>query len=550
MLKRYADSPDELYDSHQHFVRVLGEVEAILEPHVVRKTPITPLTNPSAPAVAPISATPVDARLVNRFAELNCAAHDQDTADEDELETIHILTPATTALTRPSSDARFAPERDRLEALGEVLDFLLRVREVRQEIQALWKRYRDGDVDLIPASVATNTALERIRLSYNVLSPILAAMFEDDPDRIVSSMVRFVSKVGPVHFDPDRSLKDLHADEVDALEAHELCLSPALILLDDVIPYHIKGLLYSEDGIDYAEVYDDSVGSDESLFRRWRNSEILIGDAFPQYLAVLMAGTDVLPERFAKFNVSPFLHDEMALEMARFDQREQWSLLGLVHAQIYADIALSAGRSATQRASAELKRGAKDMLNRLERAGFDVKKPMHPDFWVNGPVYAQLLILLITRLKPWSHPTTNPVGEIIRAYNEDIMFSMDLAPQPDTGGLFVDYSPMFCGLQLLSMQLDLRVRTGMSYALITCSRPAPTCTTPPECTPRIHSRPSLRPLMRAPSRRARARRPTRRYMPGRSWTTQLGCMAAGRSLRGTSRRRTSTWRTRCSSRRG
>lgn len=444
---------------------MLLKVRAILGPLVSSKPLVPPDRLQNTPATRnPVAdeTAPKEIPLENRFAELSCETEDLVDPEDDMLDASDIPEPPTAASAPASSKPRFAPEQDRLEALGEVLDFLVLVRDLREEIQALWRRYRDGEVELIPASVATNTALEQIRLAYNVLAPVLAAHFDDNPEKIVPAALRFISRIGPLKFDPNRRLEDIKPKELEALAVHELCLSPAMLMLYRDVSFHFTGILHSLDGIDHAGVYDDAVGADAHLFRRWRNNGILMGEAFLQYLAVLSAGTDVMGDSpmFAELNVNPFLSDEMALEMSRFDQRGEWSLLGLVHAQIYADIILSAGREAGRRASVELKSGARHLLDRLERAGCDPRHYTHPDLFMKGPPYAHLIAIAGIRLKPWSNPDTNPVHEEIKAYNEEILYDLDLPAVPDTSGRFVDYSPMFCGLQLLSMQLDLRRRTA------------------------------------------------------------------------------------------
>ena len=161
--------------SHEHFVSVLEEDESILSASKDEET------KRAGPAEAKSASGPAEAdghnvyrgNIANRFATLSVdsntgdvGADDEDDDKDDDDAEIVLPDPRgpSEVITRWHGPKRlFAPLLTRVDGLYTVLEFLHEVCTMRQHLKSVWQAYAAGKIDLVTASVTTNTGLETLQ---------------------------------------------------------------------------------------------------------------------------------------------------------------------------------------------------------------------------------------------------------------------------------------------------------------------------------------------------------------------------------------------------
>ncbi|KAK8254163.1 hypothetical protein IWZ00DRAFT_569271 [Phyllosticta capitalensis] len=152
-LARMRPGAESSYENHSYFVGVLERVKEVLAPLMPVRT--TPKPKPGAePSADDVS---------NRFEKLKVEEPSQE----------FLNAPDVVIPERPIPEFE-AEQLDNLDEVNTVfLLFLEDLRQIREVINNLWKRYEDGTYGLVALSLATNTAVDFARALENDLFPLL-----------------------------------------------------------------------------------------------------------------------------------------------------------------------------------------------------------------------------------------------------------------------------------------------------------------------------------------------------------------------------------------
>ncbi|WVF69661.1 hypothetical protein IAT40_004440 [Kwoniella sp. CBS 6097] len=316
-----------------------------------------------------------DASWTNMFAELDL--QDDDQYEAENLPDIFVPEPSGP----PPATARitFAPEPDLDDLVIRMLAFFEDMHDIRDEIKALWNRYKSGEIDLITASVTTNTALELLRSSHDDVVKTILPAFDNDLGYLLAVILNLLTSVisgtstGRIEYEVITPPLYQHLDDSDIARTavYDHLLYPLVQMLggmrhlikDGVVPVYKPG---------HYGTYDPKVKFFDLRFsQRWHQTLIVMSETFTDYFILTVIGkqSNALPSSPVIGNESPtnlFFIDEIAKEMDRFANTKDLSLLIMIYCQVFIDINFVMGPSA-DRGSRELKQGASNMLSTLVR---------------------------------------------------------------------------------------------------------------------------------------------------------------------------------------
>lgn len=208
-LKRFLLVPDGLTKTHEFFIKILRQVYTILQTH--RDTPWLDLpvgVDPNDEAAVAAWHASVQANVKpprNYFATL--AELDEAAAEHsEELPDIQLPVVPRAADSHTSAEKVLCDlEEDMQSAAMELLVFISDMTDVRSYIKTLWTDYRDHKIDLLTASVTSNTALELLRRPHDEVmarvGPLLSVPGVPSMAGILLMMVNYLSQFqkGPHH---------------------------------------------------------------------------------------------------------------------------------------------------------------------------------------------------------------------------------------------------------------------------------------------------------------------------------------------------------------
>jgi hypothetical protein len=152
--RQFAETSDPSNESHRYFVDILIDVRRSSERVATAYNNMDPITTH------------------NQYSELSGDDSEDDAEDVPDID-----------LPRVSSSmphSTFEPQMLRLEAAWAIVMFLGDMERVRRYIEALWKDYKAGDVDLITAAVTTNTAIDLLQKPHDELMQRVMPVFNND----------------------------------------------------------------------------------------------------------------------------------------------------------------------------------------------------------------------------------------------------------------------------------------------------------------------------------------------------------------------------------
>ncbi|OCF45729.1 hypothetical protein I317_00216 [Kwoniella heveanensis CBS 569] len=367
-LRRFFENPDASTFTHAHFISVLANVRTIFsEYRAGRQKPSSAPSN-----IGHDNAEPTDAAWTNMFAELALEADDDN--GPENLPDIFVPEPSGPAR-GPTTRLKFVPQPDREELVIRMLAFFEDMHNVRDEIQALWNRYKIGEIDLITSSVTTNTALELLRASHDdIMKTILPAFDNNLPMLlgVVYNLLYTMIRGTGYHMDGLPLFKHLSDSDVTRTAIFDHLLIPLLqilggmsdLIVDGRVPVYRPG---------HFGTYDPCLDFHNLPFtRRWDQSLILMSETFTDYFLLAAIGErrgDALPSAPIiddDTHTNIFFIDEIALEMNRFSRTKEVSLLVMIYCQIFIDVNFTLGKS-VDRGLKALKQGASDMISTLKR---------------------------------------------------------------------------------------------------------------------------------------------------------------------------------------
>lgn len=138
--------------SHQYFIGILVQIRGIFERVNSTLDPSDPITTQ------------------NQFTELSSDESEDNAEDVPDIDIPRVA----------SSNLSFEPEMVMMEAINAIVMFLGDMERTRVYLGALWRDYKSGKIDLITASVTTNTAIQIMQRPHDKLMKRVMPVFGDD----------------------------------------------------------------------------------------------------------------------------------------------------------------------------------------------------------------------------------------------------------------------------------------------------------------------------------------------------------------------------------
>ncbi|KAI9091296.1 hypothetical protein DFS34DRAFT_329689 [Phlyctochytrium arcticum] len=295
--------------THWNFIEVLQNVADMLRPLCPRNVEATEPVQDAANADETVT-------LENKFALLDF----EDLPDElaiDESSPLSSSLPAAYEIDHQEYDV----EEDDSEVFFSVYCLFKDLANIRAFIQDLWKEYKAGKVDLVTASVTTNTALEMIhdlQEDFTTLHPLI----EDYASARDILYLSVALRRGEHPNSTTNTSGDFNPRMVDVLEFLYIPAQSYLETLSQVIQPKTCPIYNGQYGY-----YDPSNASSGLTYdqRCWEDRRLLM-EIMPEF--VLMANMDI------DFPVE----DVLSAEFARFAKTKELSLALIFGTQVFLDI--------------------------------------------------------------------------------------------------------------------------------------------------------------------------------------------------------------------
>ena len=433
------------YGRHAHFIGVMEEVESVLR-------------NSLFGDCGDDDDKDRFNKLVNHLATLQSSDDPRQGIEEPDIDLPEAPRPGGIGA-RLKPKRTFVPETTEDDALFAILAFFDDFSSVEAYIVETWNAYLDEEIDLITASVTTNTALELLRgphedLVKNVF-PAFYPSYEDKDMAKVISLVCIVVNAGQTE-SPQFQLPryDKLGPEAHTLKSlYSKFLIPNLQILsgmsdvikDGYMPLYRPGFLGT---FDPTFGLDQEAGTDEVALdfqTQWQNSKVLLCETFLEYMMLLTSGRKMAkkPNQQGVDTVgfegdNAFFFDEMAVEMDQFVKTKQPTLLLLMHSQVFIDVNI-AMQGTTGRANQEMRKGVTEMLDSLRRRSL-YESEIPPSTWPTEN--EEITGYFQTELERWL--TVDPIRVIKKHVHGAV---------GDTPSAFFDRSPILCGLMLFKFRL-------------------------------------------------------------------------------------------------
>lgn len=448
-LKRFLPQPDLSTVSHQFFINVLRDVGTIFKDY-----------RDNSQGGKNSSRGSEEMEVQNRYAFLSeeLAADfnkpGNEEASEESVPDISLPAPETAPGLRISAmQVNFALEETLEESIMTLFTFFEDLHSVRAYIKDLWRDYKQGEIDLITASVTTNTALELLRKPHDdIRARILEPLYENNLSIMILMLRNFVFWRKTGHGLDSRQLllfTDLGDDSSDMQDVYDLFLIPNLQVLNGLSEIITDGLapMYKQGHFGH---YDARLDFERLPYsKRAKQTTILICETFAEYLTLVMvnksAGQPSMNKSAANLRQThEFLFDEIAVEMQTFAQAKEPSLLLMFYSQVFIDINFMLGETA-KKGLRDLREGAARMVRTLDERA-TVEGSVQPDTW---PRQNEMIMEMFEReAEYWRE--MNPVSDMRKFIKVDrSVASTSLAPSS-----LMELNPMLCGLWLFKMQLN------------------------------------------------------------------------------------------------
>jgi len=175
----------------------------------------------------------------------------------------------------------FEPELVVMEAISAIVMFLGDMERVRAYLGGLWRDYKSGKIDLITASVTTNTAIEILQRPHDQLMRRVTPVFGNNFQKMVSMTFELLRghKTGQLHTDiPNFDLVDDQDIELGRL--YDFMMLPLVQICDDLADKLDSGPSAFPISSQYGNHDPDAALGKLSFRSRWQQYHILSSDAF------------------------------------------------------------------------------------------------------------------------------------------------------------------------------------------------------------------------------------------------------------------------------
>jgi hypothetical protein len=323
--------------SHQYFIGILVKICGIFE----RNTSTLD------------SSEPISIR--NQFTELSSDESEENAEDVPDIDIPRV------AFSIPNMS--FEPEMVVMEAISAMVMFLGDMERVRGDLEGLWKDYKSGKIDLITASVTTNTAIEILQRPHDQLMKRIMPVFGNDFQKMIT--MTFGLLRGLKTGDTDIPNFDLVDDQDTKSEKmYDFLMLPLAQMFGDLLdnlPNSIPSVA-SPCKSDRYETYDPNALFDKLPCRaRWQQYQILLSDVFSDISVLLGHAMGSVPQDNSIFDV-----DSVVCLMDRFIRTKEISFHLTFAMRIYMDINFILGAEAA-RGPQYLNETAERMIENLKQ---------------------------------------------------------------------------------------------------------------------------------------------------------------------------------------
>lgn len=317
---------------HEHFLGVLKEIIKLLEP----------CANPQLSG--------------NSFAAL------QDLMLEEE--------PEIALSSVDGAHDTYGIAMDREEAINRAMVFFGDIKAIREHLDSVWRDYLARKVDLITASVMTDTAIEILQKTHD----------------------EFAFQILP-HFDGIQDLMDALLDELEAKTGQGIALPSGHSItpwehVDAVMlmPFqHLDQLLTAFDSESAPVANPGFFGQYDPTARRNANENmiqdrILITETMVEYILPSLVGRHRTRGRTDAPNSAKLLFDQFGIHIDAYARTRKVTLMTVISAQIFVDINRVLGRQA-ERGRQDMTLGLRHMYRSLVERERDEPAPPWEGTW-------------------------------------------------------------------------------------------------------------------------------------------------------------------------
>ncbi|KAI9715458.1 MAG: hypothetical protein M1812_005934 [Candelaria pacifica] len=419
---------DQANSSHGHFIGVLDKVREILRPRMPKG--LRDRLYGQAARRLPTPGKATDGHMVNLFENLDV----EDTTDAP-------LDPKSPALgqerinTMRGQYSVNPPVSDFEEVYFAVHCLLSDFYQIRKYLQEVWKSYNKGAIDLVVASITTNTAFDFARC----LQEDFTKAFPDHTDFGKQMSILYVQLCIANNQDPES--KEQPDDEIN-FAIYDDAESMFLITYGHLSSY--IGIIGENNLPIYRPgtygVYDAaSDRTSKSSRDRFREDMILLLEILPDFCYFSIVSSTV------KGPVT----DEIACAVQEMITRNEVPIWLAFAAQVFLDIHHTF-REKVSKGFNDLVKSAKYIENNIEQvlryhAGIGIKNSSDCD--------SEELFLVMNHIKQWVH--TDVMQDARTRFFEIAKFESP----PEESFLFLKYNPLYCGLLSFSLKALAQTET-------------------------------------------------------------------------------------------
>ena len=257
----------------------------------------------------------------------------------------------------------FEPEMVVMEAISAVVMYLGDMERVRAYLGGLWRDYKSGKIDLITASVTTNTAIEILRRPHDKLMKRVMPVFDNNFQKMI--IMTFGLLRGHMTGGTDIPRFDLVDDQDTKTEKiYDFLMLPFIQMFGDLLgnlPESIPSGALPFKSDRYGK-YDPNALFDKLPCRaRWQQYHILLSDANSDISVLRGHAMGSVPQDNSIFDV-----DGVICLMARFIRTKEISFHLTFAMRIFMDINFVLG--------SEVNRGPQYLYETAERMNESLKQ--------------------------------------------------------------------------------------------------------------------------------------------------------------------------------
>jgi hypothetical protein len=249
--------------SHQYFIGILVKIRGIFERVNYTLDPSTPIPTQ------------------NQFTELSDESED-DAEDVPDIDIPRVVS--------SNPNMSFEPEMVIMEAINAIVMFLGDMERTRVYLGGLWKDYKSGKIDLITASVTTNTAIDLLQRPHDELMRRVMPVFGNDFQRMIIMTFGVLRGHTSDRLDTDLPNFDLVDDQdIELGKIYDFMMLPLVQVFVDLADKINSGAQPFPNSGQYGK-YDPNADFSKLSFRsRWQQYYILLSKMFPNICFLLMA---------------------------------------------------------------------------------------------------------------------------------------------------------------------------------------------------------------------------------------------------------------------